>query len=271
MKKQLALLLIALMAVSVVSAAGVVTTAPKADAVGVISFDTPKKLTPTKIEAPKAPHTLDGRTWAKRGEQFAITGRLLTQDGKPVVGRQVKAEWVRLSGLDDRDPGSKIIGRGYTKPDTTDSKGNYEIWDSCKEAKLYYYIVWFLGDKQYAKVRGPTHVIKIGQTKTHLDAVPQSYQKANTAYPLIGKVTNQDNVGIPRAPINVYTQTWDKSTLYGKKPGWSSKWMQTNERGEFFLYERATPNAVKYHYVKFLGTTQYFSSQSWKIRIDVKK
>ncbi len=266
MERQLALVLIAILAASIVSVAGVVTTAPTADAA---------TKTPTKIEITKGPHTPDGRTWAKRGEQFSITGTLKTNTGTPLGAKTVYAVWTRLNDKGqcikkyDWAAAKSYCIEGATKKVTTQSDGSFEIFDSCKEVNSYRYFVRFNGDKQYGFTTTPDMYIRIGLTKVYFNAVPQN-PKPNQVYQLGGKVTNQDNEGIPHVQVNVYKQTWDKSTLYGKAPGWSVKGTQTNERGEYVLNDRATSNAVSYHYAKFPGDTQYFSSKSPQIRVATK-
>ncbi len=269
MKKHLAVLLIVIMAVSIVSVAGVVTTAPKADAAA---------KTPTKIEITKGPHTPDGRTWAKRGEQFSITGRLLTKDGTPVPNVNVHARWSRLNEKGEvkltKKPGRYPLPQdGNTKNFPTHSDGSFEIFDSCKEVNWYRYDVIVYANKQYGESVSGHMYIRIGETRTTL-GVGGGITPAE--HVLSGRVYNAANIGLDGVQIKLYKTV---PALVGGpwSVGSSSKWtyittvttkMDPNtgpSKQPYFLYfdKDQRRSGIEYRAV-FPGNSEYFSSAAEK-------
>ncbi len=270
MKRQLALVLIAILAASIVSVAGVVTTAPTADAA---------TKTPTKIEITKGPHTPDGRTWAKRGETFYISGRLLTTDGKPVPSVNVYARWTRLNDkgaeIWSKKPGSwfSFPEAGNTKNFATRSDGSFEISDSCKEVNWYRYNVYTKGNKQYGGSGYDSMYIRIGLTRTTLGVGKGSIP---TEHPLSGRVYNLDNKALDGVQVKLYKVV---PALVGGpgKIGTSSKWtyittVTTKMQGgfanpsnqPFFVYIDKDIDPHREYRAVFPGNSEYFSSAAEK-------
>ncbi len=138
MKKHLALFMIVILAVSVISAAGVVTTQRAEAAIA------------TKLTAFVDPQ------FPTRGQQFTISGTLTTSDGKPIANKAITVSWKASDGRSGKLASVK-----------TDSQGRYAKADSAKVAPRYLYTVTFAGDTTYARASTSLD-IQVGLTVTSI-------------------------------------------------------------------------------------------------------
>ncbi len=208
-----AIVMVAIMALSVCTAVGV-TTETKAGAV----VPPPKKL--TKLTASNSPK------YPLRGEQFTISGTLTRSDGKPIANRAITVSWKASDGR-----------AGKLASVKTDSQGRYERGDSAKASPEYVYTVTFAGDTTYAKASTSMRIY-VGLSKTSIvwPKFLKNEPLRNQAFTLHGAVkngagtsggtTNADVVKVYRRVSNGQGG-WTAWTEYKKTTLSSGEWSTT--------------------------------------------